>query len=263
MQILWIYQTSKILQMPKLHPDHLLASDRLFISDLDNTLLGDRVALRELIAYLQSSKIAFGIATGRSLESAQQVLKKWEVPPPDLWITSVGSEIHYGETMQVDPDWSEHIHDQWQPELVREAIAKLSGIKLQGSEGQRTHKISYLVDSLISPSLSEIQSHLSQHQLQVQAIYSHQEFLDILPLRASKGDAVSYCANKWNFALDHLLVAGDSGNDEQMLTIGANAVVVGNYSSELEKLRGQDLVYFADGVYAQGILEAIAHYKWR
>lgn len=248
--------------MSKLRQNKLLESDRLLISDIDHTLLGDRVALKELIDYLQSSKIAFGIATGRSIESAKQILEEWEVPFPDLWITSVGSEIHYGEALQLDLAWREHISDQWQPEIVREVISKLSGIKLQSAGGQRTHKISYLVDPAKSPSIGEIQIHLRQHQLQVQAIYSHQEFLDILPLRASKGDALIYCANKWNFAIENILVAGDSGNDEQMLTSGANAIVVGNYSSELEKLRGHDHVYFADGNYAQGIVEAIAHYQW-
>lgn len=255
--------------MTKLYTNKLLVADRLLISDIDNTLLGggthpkrNRIALKELIDYLQLSDIGFGVATGRSIESAQQILEEWKVLPPDLWITSVGSEIHYGEDMQADLDWCEHINYQWQPELVRLAIAKLSGISLQSAEGQRLHKISYLVDPVKSPSIREIQRHLRQHQLQVQVIYSHQEFLDILPLRASKGDAVNYCANKWNFARENILVAGDSGNDEQMLTSGAKAVVVGNYSSELEKLRGQDHIYFADGSYAQGILEAIAHYQW-
>jgi sucrose-phosphate synthase len=255
--------------MPKIPTDKLLVADRILISDIDNTLLSgrkhlvkNRIALKKLMNYLQSSKIAFGIATGRSIDSAKQVLEKWEILPPDLWITSVGSEIHYGEDIQADLDWCEHINDQWQPELVRQAIAKLSGIKMQTAEGQRTHKISYLVDPAKSPSIEEIQEYLRQHQLQVQVIYSHQEFLDILPLKASKGDAVNYCVNKWNFSIENILVAGDSGNDEQMLTSGANAVVVGNYSSELEKLREQNQAYFADGDYAQGILEAIAHYQW-
>lgn len=243
--------------------NRLLEFNRLLVSDIDNTLLGDRIALKSLIDYLQSSGVAFGIATGRSIESAQQILQEWEVPPPDLWITSVGSEIHYGEEIQMDLEWSGYINDQWQPELVREAIAKLSGIKPQTAEGQRAHKISYLVDPAISPSIEEIQVHLQQSHLQVQVIYSHQEFLDILPLRASKGDAVSYCANKWNFAIENILVAGDSGNDELMLISGGNAVVVGNYSSELEKLRGQNHVYFAAGDYAQGVLEAITHYQWQ
>ena len=249
--------------MPKFLQNKLLESNRLLISDIDNTLLGDRIALKELVDYLQSSEIVFGIATGRSIESAQQIIQEWDVPPPDLWITSVGSEIHYGAKIQMDLEWLEHINDQWQPELVREAIAKLSGIKLQSAEGQRSHKISYLVDPTRSPSIAEVQVHLQQYQLQVQVIYSHQEFLDILPLRASKGNAVSYCANKWDFAIENILVAGDSGNDELMLISGANAVVVGNYSSELEKLRGQNHVYFAGGDYAQGVLEAIAHYQWQ
>jgi sucrose-phosphate synthase len=248
--------------MTKLLQNKLLESDRLLISDIDNTLLGDRIALKELIDFLQSSEIAFGVATGRSIESTKQILQEWEVPSPDLWITSVGSEIHYGKAMQVDLDWREYINDQWQPKLVRQAIAKLSGIKLQSAEGQRSHKVSYLVDPAKSPSICEIQAYLRQYQIQVQAIYSHQEFLDILPMRASKGDAVNYCANKWNFSMAKILVAGDSGNDEQMLTNRAKAVVVGNYSSELETLRGLEHVYFAHGNYAQGILEAIAHYQW-
>ncbi len=247
--------------MLKLPTDKLLASDRLLISDIDNTLLGDRVALKKLITYLQSPNLAFGIATGRSITSAKQILLEWEVPAPDLWITSVGSEIYYGSNIQPDTNWRTHISDQWQPELIRDAIADLSGIKLQSSEGQRPHKISYLVDPHKSLSITEIQAHLRSHQLYVHTIYSHQEFLDILPLRASKGDAVNYCA-KWGFSMEQILVAGDSGNDEQMLVGNPKAVVVGNYSSELEKLRGQKDIYFAKGHYAEGILEAIAHYDF-
>jgi sucrose-phosphate synthase len=247
--------------------NQLLGSDRLLISDIDNTLLGDRMALKELITYIQSSDISFGIATGRSIESAQQILEEWEVPSPDIWITSVGSEIYYGSNyygsdLQQDTSWREYINYRWQPELVREAIAKLSGIELQSSAGQRLHKISYLVDPAQSLSIREIQVHLLEHQLEVQAIYSHHKFLDILPIRASKGDAVNYCATKWNFAMEQILVAGDSGNDEQMIAGNAKAVVVGNYSPELEKLRGLANTYFATGHYAQGILEAIAHYKF-
>ena len=248
--------------MIKLPTNKLLVSDRLLISDIDNTLLGDRVALKKLITYLQSPDLAFGIATGRSITSAKQILWEWEVPAPDLWITSVGSEIHYGSNIQPDTNWRAHISYQWQPELIRDAIADLPGIKLQSSEGQSLHKVSYLVDPHKSPSITEIQAHLRSHQLYVHTIYSHQEFLDILPLRASKGDAVNYCTTEWGFAMEQVLVAGDSGNDEQMLMGSPKAVVVGNYSPELEKLRGQKDIYFAKGHYAEGILEAIAHYNF-
>jgi sucrose-phosphate synthase len=242
----------------------LLTVDRLIISDIDNTLLGDREALAELINYLgrQETPIGFGIATGRSIESAQKILAEWEVPLPDLWITSVGSEIHYGSQIQLDTSWQRYISHRWQPELIKRIMQKLPGIELQSLDQQRSHKVSYLVDPTKSLSIREIQAYLRRHKLHVRTIYSHQQFLDLLPLRASKGDAVRYCAIKWSFPLNQLLVAGDSGNDEQMLIGNTKAVVVGNHSPELEKLRGQSNVFFAKGCYAQGILEAISHYEF-
>ena len=59
-----------------------------------------------------------------------------------------------------------------------------------------------------------------------------------------------------------LLVAGDSGNDEEMLTSPVLGVVVGNYSPELEPLRGQPSMFFAQGHCAGGILEGIGYYAF-
>ena len=91
-------------------------------------------------------------------------------------------------------------------------------------------------------------------------ILTYGQFLDLLPIRASKGLAVRYLAYRWGLPLEQFLVAGDSGNDEDMLTGDALGVVVGNYSIELEKLRGKPRIYFAKAHYAKGILEGIAHF---
>jgi sucrose-phosphate synthase len=58
------------------------------------------------------------------------------------------------------------------------------------------------------------------------------------------------------------LVAGDSGNDLEMLLGDTQAVVVSNHSAELEKLRGLEQVYFAEAPSASGILEGMAHYRF-
>jgi sucrose-phosphate synthase len=56
------------------------------------------------------------------------------------------------------------------------------------------------------------------------------------------------------------MAAGDSGNDEDML-IGSNcALVVGNYSEELENLRGKSKIYFSDKKYAAGIIDGLRHF---
>ncbi len=59
-----------------------------------------------------------------------------------------------------------------------------------------------------------------------------------------------------------VLVAGDSGNDEEMLRGNTLGVVVGNHDGELEHLRGHERVYFAAGSHARGILEGIDHYRF-
>jgi sucrose-phosphate synthase len=83
-----------------------------------------------------------------------------------------------------------------------------------------------------------------------------------LPFRASKGKAIRYISYKWEIPLKNFLVCGDSGNDEEMLRGEPQGVVVGNYSPELEKLRGQRNIYFAEQPCAGGIIEAMRRFKF-
>lgn len=234
------------------------------ISDIDNTLLGDKRALRQLANWLQNHKgrLAFGIATGRVITSAVEVLKQWQAPPPAVWITSVGSEIHYGAHLIPDTGWANHIRHKWRRDALEQAMQSLPGLTLQAAENQREFKLSYIVDPDRMPSLEEINHYLRDQQLCAQLIYSHHEFLDLLPIRASKGHAIRYLSYKWGVPLRHFLVAGDSGNDQEMLVGDTLGVVVGNYSEELEPLRGMEQVHFAAGHYAAGIMEGIAHYSF-
>lgn len=234
------------------------------ITDIDNTLLGDKHSLQTLVSWLreQSGELAFGIATGRPLESAVEILQKNNVPMPDVLITSVGSEINYGTSLKPDTGWSNHIKHLWRRDDLIEAMKSIPGIRLQTEDNQREFKISYLVTPVELPPLETINQHLQQLKLHAQVIYSHHEFLDILPIRASKGHAIRYLAYKWDLPLEQFLTSGDSGNDSEMLIGDTLGVVVGNHSEELENLRGLDQVYFAEGHYAAGILEGIQHYQF-
>ncbi|MPS47535.1 HAD-IIB family hydrolase [Methylobacillus sp.] len=234
------------------------------ISDIDNTLLGDKRSLRQLVHWLKErkGKFAFGIATGRTIESAVNILRQWQVPIPEVLITSVGSEIHYGARLIPDTGWANHIRHKWRRDALEEAMKYFPGLTLQAEENQREFKLSYIVDPDKMPPLEEINLHLRSQQLFAQLIYSHNEFLDLLPIRASKGHAIRYLAYKWGVPVRHFLVAGDSGNDHEMLVGDTLGVVVGNHSQELEQLRGMEQVYFAKGHYAAGILEGIAHYRF-
>jgi sucrose-phosphate synthase len=242
----------------------LAQADRAIISDIDNTLLGDRNGLRALVQRLrdEGSGVAFGVATGRRLESALQVLKEWGVPTPDLFITSVGSEIHYGPEITPDQGWSRHIDHRWDREALERLILDLPGIELQPKVDQRPHKLSFFVDPDEAPSIQEIERLLHQQDLHASIIYSHDRFLDLLPARASKGFAVRYFADKWGIPLERVLVAGDSGNDEDMLRGSTLGVVVGNHHPELRRLKGFERIYFADAGHAAGISEGLDHFDF-
>jgi sucrose-phosphate synthase len=233
--------------------------DRALIVDIDGTLLGDDDAVNELVQRVHDHPTAgFGVATGRHLASAAQALEDAGVPAPDVWVTSVGSEINYGPRHQPETQWQKHLRYRWRPRRIREAVASLGDrIWLQPDENQREFKISYTLDPATGMSASQVRRVLREHNLPAKVIFSHGQYLDILPVRASKGKAIRWLAHRWGIPLDNIMTAGDSGNDEDMLTGAMIGVVVGNHSDELGKLRGYERVYFAEGHCAAGILEAV------
>lgn len=236
----------------------------LIISDIDNTLLGgDPEELQRLLVLLEAQRevIGFGVATGRTVDSAVKVLKAHNVAAPDVIISSVGSEIYFGKDLQFGQGWETHIANGWDRERIVRLLEKFDFLEYQSEDTQRRFKVSYNMapdkDRLVM-----IHDLLSRHKCRYNLIYSHQKYLDILPHRASKGKAIRYLSYKWEIPLGNFLVCGDSGNDEEMLRGEPRGVVVGNFSPELEKLRHMKHVFFARGTYASGILEAIEHYRF-
>jgi sucrose-phosphate synthase len=171
----------------------------------------------------------------------------------------VGSEIYYGKDLLPDKGWAAHISNRWDRERIQELLATMPCIEIQEEQAQRQFKLSYYMDPS-EDSLAQIHHVLTENRLRYTLIYSHEAFLDILPYRASKGKAIRYLSYKWNIPLGNIAVAGDSGNDEDMLRGEMLGIVVGNHEPELEKLRGLRHIYFAQGTYADGILEGFRHY---
>jgi sucrose-phosphate synthase len=238
--------------------------DRMIVTDVDNTLIGDDEALERFAGELREAGdgVGFAVATGRSTRSAIALLEELDVPRPDVLITAVGTEIHYGAGPTEDRSWRSHIDFRWQPEELRAVLAEVPGLELQDEEEQGPFKISYGYDAEKAPPLSRIRRRLREEGLRFKLVLSHEMFLDVIPIRASPGQAIRFLGFKWNLPPERFLVAGDAGNDEEMLRGNTLGVVVGNYSPELAALRGFPRVYFAEGCHANGILEGIRHYAF-
>jgi hypothetical protein len=108
-----------------------------------------------------------------------------------------------------------------------------------------------------APSPRRIRSLLREEGLRAKVIASHGRFLDVLPERAGKGEAVRYLAGRWGMSLDAVVTAGDSGNDLDMLRLPCPGIVVGNGARELRSLRGRSNIYFAEAGHAAGIREGL------
>ncbi len=239
--------------------------DRAIFTDLDQNLLGNPAGLQRFIEVMRANRkcATFGIATGRRLDAALSILKKYAIPMPDVLISSLGTKIHYSQELTEDDFWTEHIDHLWQPKRVRRVMSELPGISPQEKIEQSFFKIAYHYDPAKAPSVEEIYELLHRHELTCNVIHAFGQYLDILPSRASKGQALRYVAHRWEMPMEHILVAGGSGADEDMMRGNTLGVVVANrHHEELSHMIEHERIYFAKQAHALGILEAIDHYDF-
>ncbi len=243
----------------------LLHFKKMLIFDIDNTLTGDFESLSRLKEIIKNAEanVGIGVATGRMIDSAVSILKEIGFTMPDFIISSVGSEMYYKNHDQYSysTSWDAHISAAWKRDEILRLLSDLDFVKLQVPANQRKYKISYdLIDEVSKVKI--ISQRIRQKKIKANLVLSHNIFIDILPYRASKGRAIRFLGYKWNIPYENILVAGDSGNDEDMLRGELLGIVVGNHTDELSHLRGKRKIYFAEGKYAAGVIEGIEFYKF-
>lgn len=234
-------------------------------TDLDQSLIGDRQALEQLSTTIRENtkSVSFGIATGRRLDSALAMIKKYDIPRPDILISSLGTRIHYGRNLIEDDFWPDHIDHDWNADRIIKVLKTVPGLERQLKPEQSQHKISYFYDADNAPSQHDLVDILRQKEISANVILSFGQYLDIIPSRASKGQALRYVSQRLEIPLEQTLVAGGSGADEDMMRGNTLAVIVGNrHDEELSQLASVDNIFFAEQHHAAGILEAIEHYNF-
>ncbi|WP_332446504.1 HAD-IIB family hydrolase [Sphaerochaeta sp.] len=240
--------------------------EHLVVCDIDNTLTGDMQAARKLADVLKTNQahLGFAIATGRSLDSAHEILSQYPFPHPDILITAVGSEVHYGTDDVPDKGWSNYIRRRWKREAIKQALHDIPALVLQTEEGtQRTYKISYTITdpANIQTIMEQVKQALGNHTGMHHLILSHDTYLDILPYRAGKGDAIQYLAWKWGLEVGNIVTCGDSGNDRDMFAKPFKSVIVANHEPALDALKRTKNRFFATKPASEGVLEGLIHFK--
>ncbi|QEF98240.1 Mannosylfructose-phosphate synthase [Stieleria maiorica] len=236
--------------------------DRMIITDLDNTLTGDDEALSRFADLIRDNDhIGFGIATGRRLDSALELIESLGLPQPDLIDTDAGTQLHYGEAMTPDRTWQKSIGYAWDRDGILACLENVEGLTPQSEDRQSDFKVSFDMDPA-KITVTKVKKKLREAGLRAKVMLSLGMFLDVIPVRGGSDLSMRHVLWKWGFQPDHVLVAGDSGNDAGMLLGRTLGVVVGNYSRELDRLKDRPRIYFANTPHAGGILEGIEYYNF-
>lgn len=235
------------------------------ICDLDGTLIegSNTHGLAKFKQWVEDNRehVVFGIASGRNLDITKEAFKHYDLPTPEILVCSAGTEIYYTAQCIPDNGWEKHINYQWKREELEKELRAFPGIRLQEPAAQWPFKLSYYVDDTFGEDqMANLYKLLDDKKLGAKILLTENKYLDLLPIRASKGQAVRYLSYKWKMPLENIITAGNSGNDRDMLTGKTKAIVVANYSEELEDLKKNKLVYFAERALSEGVLEGILHY---
>ena len=234
----------------------------LVICDLDGTLVdgADSSGLKELKDWITRHRpvVAFGVASGRNKELTLQAFQDYDLPAPDILICSAGTEIYYTDKCIPDNGWRSYIDFQWDKEEIQNELSKYPKIRLQEQDAQWQFKLSYYADKDFNDDdMANLHKILDDRKLKSKILITENRYLDLLPLRASKGSAVRYISYKWKIPLDQIITAGNSGNDIDMVKGKTRGVVVGNYSPEMEGLKKSKSVYFSPFSLSKGVLDGV------
>lgn len=242
----------------------------LFVTDLDNTLVGDDNALKQLNQKLSQHRQDHGTkivyATGRSRFSYLDLKNRKQLLTPDALIASVGTEIYHDDSVDLpDAAWSQKLADGWDREVAVEVAGDHADLLPQAFSEQRPFKISYLLSTTAALEvLPRLKLQLSDRGLDVNLIYSGSKDLDILPQNANKGLAVQFLQQKWGIDQTRIVACGDSGNDIALFSVGeSRGIIVGNAQPELVqwyKDYPAEYRYLAKASCSGGILEGLSHF---
>lgn len=231
----------------------------LLVSDVDDTLTGDDEALSLLAATLRdhASGVMVALNSSRPCASIRATLDgPAPLPQPDFIIGALGTEIENARTGRRLAGYERLLDQHWQRAAV-DALARSLGFAPHAAEFQTPLKASYDIDG--EAAYHRFLTGMAQEGLRAKVIFSNRIKLDVVPESAGKGNAIRYLVTQLEVAPDHVIVAGDSGNDRDMFVEPFHGIVVGNADADLRALTG-DTNYFASGHHAAGVLEGLRHW---
>jgi len=249
-------------------------------TDLDGTFIPlddakeQHDALAEFHAAVDSGGLGLVYVTGRHTESVLRVVEEQSLPRPNWIICDVGTTIlaNSPSGFQLVCGYRDFVAQRVDGQLASamgEIITPNEDLVLQEKEKQGLFKLSfYCCQSQVEEHAERLDRQLANLALPYRATYSIDPFngdglIDLLPQGIDKAGALRWWMQSNSLRWDHVVFAGDSGNDFAALTSGLRAILVGNAAPELrDRVRKHhhlsatlDRLYLARNRATAGVLE--------
>ncbi len=234
----------------------------LVVCDLDGTLIGDAVSLRELLDLLErpgAPILAF--ATGRQGYSATELLARWGVRKGAYLIAGVGTEIYrrLGKRWMAVAGWPE-LRSPWDASRIKRELAAISTLVPQNLPAASAYKLSYVAPP---ESVAAVATRLRAAHIDATIVHSHGELLDVLPVGVDKGSAAAWLARHLALPFVRMMTFGNTTNDTAMLQLPCPSVIVGDADPALlDAAPAMPNTFVATAPCAGGIIEGLRHFGW-
>jgi len=242
-------------------------TQKLLLLYLDNNLeqsdLQVLINLRKKLKdYSLQSNFRLGILTGRSIKAAKYQYSQLHLPSPSVWICRAGTEIYYDDEEKSDILWQDSISVDWDRTAVVKALSDLKNyFVFQSLEQQGPFKVSYLLKEPCEGLLPLVRKRLRQFKCSASPHLRCHWYLDIVPLRASRAEAIRFLTLRWGLSLDQVLVVASEQGDGELIKGLTTAVVPVEHDPSLEGLKSQQRVFFSS-VAREGVVDGLTHFRF-
>jgi sucrose-6F-phosphate phosphohydrolase len=238
---------------------------RLFSVDLDGTLIGNpesTLRFKQTWESLKSEQRPLLVYnSGRTVSDIRAIIVPRRLPEPDYIIGGVGTQLHEVHGDGEVPEFGAEFGEGWNLAKVEAIVSATPGVERQPPQFLHPYKSSWYWHRVDRAAVDALRQRLAAAGLQVNVIYSSLRDLDVLPSRASKGHALTWLCRRLNIPLEHVLVAGDTGNDSSMFLLpGVKGIVVENAQPELFEAVVKLPAFVAHKVHADGVLQGLQHF---
>lgn len=216
---------------------------------------------------IRSGKVGVVLLTGLSFQETTKALNSFQVNIEefDAVVCNSGSEMYYPwKDLMADADYEAHVEYAWPGENIRSTITRLAKVD-DGEENDiieyasacssRCYSYSVKPGAMIRK-IDELRQRLRMRGLRCNLVYTHAGLrLNVIPLFASRKQALRYLSVKWGIDLSKVVVfvgeKGDTDYEELVAGIQKTLVLKGAVEYGSERLLRSEDSYKREDVFSQ------------